>query len=63
MMKSKEHPERKKGEYFIGNFTEELFKKCKWKTKRKGVNAYDVFGILCRTSVPKFPVFVKQSEV
>ena len=57
----KQHPEIREGEFYLGNFTEDGYSKIGWKTKRRGVHAYDIDGdpIRCGT----FPVFAKKSEL
>lgn len=38
------HPERRKGEVFVGNGDDATYKLCGWFSKRKGETAYDLHG-------------------
>jgi hypothetical protein len=54
------HPEAKEDEMFITNATVLSYDIVKWKTKRRGINAYDQNG----KHLPQmFPVFAKREEV
>ena len=55
------HPELQKGEVYISSlFREEDYVALPYKTKRKGVCAYDFMGNLMRDC---FPVFANEEEV
>lgn len=56
------HPETRCGEIFLGNFSGESFVEIRWKSKRRGMVAYDIDG---RTidSPGFFPVFAETSEL
>jgi len=68
--KRKKHPEMMDGEVFLGNFEhspsprgkefDEGFKNIGFKSKRKGVWSYDIYGNLV---LGLFPVFAKRKEV
>jgi hypothetical protein len=55
------HPELAPGERFIGNMPLSEFEQCEWKTKRRGIMAYDMYGV--RTLTSGAPVFVQLSEL
>jgi hypothetical protein len=55
------HPEAKENEIFITNSSEETYHIIKWKSKRRGMYAYDKKWNLL--SDIKFPVFALRSEV
>lgn len=71
---NKAHPELKKGEVFLTNTSDERIpfhsdRDCKWesgweailwKTKRRGITAYDIYGHPFNYA---FPVFVRKSEL
>ena len=70
---NKTHPELKKGEVFLTNASDERMPaggRCRkwesdwesigWRTKRRGVTAYDIYGKAFKYA---FPVFVQRSEL
>ncbi len=63
---SKQHPEQKPNEVYIGNFTVVDFEKNLWATKRKGDIAYNTKEkIIKKTGNSEkdlFPVFMEISE-
>ena len=56
----KEHPEQEDGETFLTNSTLEDYPHVGWKTKRKGMIAYDINDVPIKGLIP---VFVQQSEI
>ena len=58
--KKGEHPELDEGEIFLTNSTLEGYPQIGWKTKRKGMIAYDINEVPVKGL---FPVFVQQSEI
>ena len=56
----KKHPELKEGETFLTNSTIENYSQICWKTKRKGMVAYDINDVPVKGLIP---VFVQQSEI
>lgn len=61
---NKSHPERGDDEVFITNADSESYSGVGWKTKRKGVTAYDLKGEPLGTRWHgSFPVFAKQDEI
>ena len=56
------HPELKDGEVLIGNFDDDNYRMCDWKTRRVGQKAYDAAGELVAGD-KLFPVFVQRTEV
>jgi hypothetical protein len=54
------HPEKLEGEVFLSNGWEDDYMQFGWKTKRKGNQAYDIYGTPLKTG---YPVFVKKSEL
>lgn len=59
----KDHPERKEDEVYITNTDEEDYHDIGWKTKRHGIDAYDLSGKKFGEFPRVFPVFVKISEI
>lgn len=58
--KRKINPEQLDSEFWVTNSSNDQYDHVGWKTKRRGVNAYDIDGKL----VPRmFPVFVERQEV
>jgi|GEM_PF-2507220 len=60
---NRNHPERKDDEVFITNSDSEDFSDIGWKTKRYGVDAYDIHGKRFSEYPRTFPVFAKISEI
>ena len=56
---NKKHPEIKDGEMFLYNSDIKLFHNIKWKTKRRGTQAYTMCG---KPFNGYFPVFVSKEE-
>ena len=59
-LEKKKHPELEEGETFLTNSTLENYPHIGWKTKRKGMIAYDVNDVPVKGLIP---VFVQQSEI
>ena len=59
------HPETQPGELPIGNSTSTDYPMIGWKSKRKGIVAYDIYGnvIPPRDEYPIFPVFANLTEM
>ena len=53
------HPEIKQGEIFLTNSTLEDYNNIGWKTKRRGIVAYDINGNVIKGL---FPVFILREE-
>ncbi|MDP2693055.1 MAG: hypothetical protein Q8O88_05445 [bacterium] len=56
------HPETYSAEKFIGNAGKEDYSEFKWKTKRKGDQAYDKFGYKIPRATGIRPVFISKVE-
>lgn len=56
------HPEIRNGEIFFRNMTEAQFELLTWRSKRRGVTAYDEDGQIIGAA-NWFPIFVKSSEL
>lgn len=54
-----DHPEKKKGEIFLGNGNQKGFDQLSYVTKRKGVRAYDRDN---RVMPQYFPMFASEVE-
>lgn len=54
------HPEEGENEVFVTNAWEDDYYHIGWSTKRKGKQAYDIYGNPLKSG---FPVFVKKSEL
>ena len=58
------HPELLSGEVFFSNANSRVFRWMKWKSKRKGIVAYDGEGrITGKGKADWFPVFIKAYEM
>ncbi|MEK7082586.1 MAG: hypothetical protein AAB972_00320 [Patescibacteria group bacterium] len=59
---SKNHPELQDGEVFLTNasYRRSSWESIGWRTKRKGVIAYDIYG---KQINGMFPVFVQKEEL
>ena len=63
---SNKHPELKKGEVLLGNGDDYNWKTIKWKTKRKGKQAYSILHLhrgVHFTIENKFPIFINKDEI
>lgn len=58
-MDQQKHPEIREGEVFVTNCMPSVFPQIGWKTKRRGIVAYDRDGTPVKEM---FPVFIQQSE-
>lgn len=58
--RKKQHPEQGSDEVFIVNADDKGFSRIGWKTKRKGIIAYNFLGIKINGV---FPVFAKKHEL
>lgn len=56
------HLEKKDSEIFLGNFTQEQYEDVRWKTKRRGLTAFNLFGEVIEPQ-ETFPVFVSRREL
>ncbi len=65
LFSNKRHPELGPDEVWITNTDLEGFSKIKWKTKRMGDLAYDLYGKIINgyNGSKVLPVFVKKSEI
>lgn len=58
-----DHPERRQGEAFLGNFSREGFQAVGWKSKRLGDIAYTVSGQPISSTPTLFPGFASEEEI
>ena len=66
MKESKNHPELREGEVFLGNLSSSEYQNMRWKTKRQGAVPYNIHGKREYNTVPGFellPVFAKRQEL
>lgn len=56
------HPEKKEDEIFVTNATLKTFAQMGWRSKRKGLVAYDGVGVMLNVG-NWFPIFVKKKEL
>ena len=56
------HPELREGEIFLSNVDDEHYPRIKWKTKRRGIVAYDRDGNIIEKRKGLRPVFVQADE-
>jgi hypothetical protein len=56
------HPELMEGEQFLGNFTQDEFKRSQYEKKRLGDTAYDIFNRVIPAANGLYPMFVSAKE-